>query len=293
MKSRHLTGKMVPMLAIAGVIGGAAFGQSVELWRATGFNGPESVAQDAATGVIYVANMGPDLMAHDGDGYIAILGRDGTITTDKWLIGLDAPKGMDIVGGTLFTADIDTIVEIDIASASIRNRYKVEGAKLLNDVTAAPDGRVFVSDTFANTIYVLDGGVVSLFLTDPMLMGINGLTVIDGALIGANLGDISEGFDKIKPSMVVRVDLATKALSAFGADGPVGILDGIEPDGKGGVIVTDYMAGKVLSLLPGATATEIATLSLGAADLEVSLADGMILVPITPENTVVALSLTK
>ena len=132
--------------------------------------------QDAATGVIYVANMGTDPMAHDRDGYIAILGRDGTITTDKWLTGLDAPKGMDIVGGTLYTADLDTIVEIDIASASIRNRYKVEGAKLLNDVVAAPDGRVFVSDTFANTIYVLDGGVVSPFLTDPMPMGINGLT---------------------------------------------------------------------------------------------------------------------
>ena len=293
MKLRYLTGTMVSLLAITGMLGGAAFGQSVELWRTTGFNGPESVAQDAATGVIYVANMGTDPMAKDGDGYITVLGRDGTITTEKWLAGLDAPKGMDIVGGTLYTADIDTILEIDIASASVRNRYKVDGAVLLNDVIAAPDGRLFVSDTFANTIYVLDGGVVSLFLTDPMLMGINGLTMIDGALIAANFGDFSEGFDKVKPSIVVKVDLATKALSAFGAEGPVGIMDGIEPDGKGGVIITDYMAGKVLSLMPGASATEIATLSLGAADLEVSLADGMILVPITPENTVVALSLSK
>ena len=45
MKLRHLTGKLVPILAIAGLLGSAAFGQSVELWQATGFNGPESVAK--------------------------------------------------------------------------------------------------------------------------------------------------------------------------------------------------------------------------------------------------------
>lgn len=282
----------------AGVAGlllvGAAHAQTAtEVWRTTGFSSPESVEWDAAAGLFYVSNMGADPMAKDGDGYIATMGADGAIRTDKWVTGLDAPKGMAIQGGKIFTADIDQLVEVDIASGQITNRYPAAGAVLLNDVIAAPDGRVFVSDTFGNTIYVLEGGVVSPFLTDPMLMGINGLTLIDGALIGANLGDTSEGFDKIKPGMVVRVDLATKALSAFGAAGPVGVLDGIEPDGKGGVIVTDYIAGKVLSLLPGAAATEIATLSLGAADLEVNLADGMILVPITPENTVVALSLKK
>ena len=290
--------KVIVRTVGAGVAGlllaGAVQAQTAtEIWRTTGFSAPESVEWDAGAGLFYVTNMGADPMAKDGDGYIGTLGADGVIKTDKWVTGLDAPKGMAIQGGKLFTADIDQLVEIDIASGQVTNRYPAAGAVLLNDIIAAPDGRVFVSDTFGNSVWVLEGGAMAIFAQDPMLMGANGLTLDGNALIVANLGDVSQGFDKIKPGMVVSVDLTTKAITAYGSADPSGVLDGVEPDGAGGVLITDNMGGRLLQQAPGGAAVQVGTLEPGAADLEFVADQGLVVVPLTPSNTIIGLSWGK
>lgn len=259
-------------------------------WTLDGFTGPESVARDPATGTLYVSNFGKEPMNKDGDGFISIISPQGAVTNLTWVGGLDAPKGMDIVGTRLFVADIDQLIEIDTASGQITNRYTADGAKFLNDVAAGPDGKIYISDTFDSAVYVLDGGKISLLARDPLLAGANGLLVHEGKLLVADLGDISGGFANIKPGAVVQIDLGTKAISPYGAEGPVGVLDGIELDGKGGVLLTDNPGGTVLSLQPGGTAEVLATVGAGAADLEVDPANGLILVPVTPANRIVALT---
>ncbi len=290
--------KVIVRTVGAGVAGlllaGAVQAQTAtEIWRTTGFSAPESVEWDAGAGLFYVTNMGADPMAKDGDGYIGTLGADGVIGTEKWVTGLDAPKGMAIQGGKLFTADIDQLVEIDIASGQVTNRYPAAGAVLLNDVIAAPDGRVFVSDTFGNSVWVLEGGAMAIFAQDPMLMGANGLTLDGNALIVANLGDVSQGFDKIKPGMVVSLDLTSKAITAYGSADPSGVLDGVEPDGAGGVLITDNMGGRLLQQAPGGGAVQVGTLEPGAADLEFVADQGLVVVPLTPSNTIIGLSWGK
>lgn len=278
----------IPLLALAAL---PAFAEPAELWRIEGLAGPESVARDPQSGMIFVSLMGQDPMAKDGDGAIAVIRADGTVAEGAWLTGLDAPKGMDATGGHLFAADIDRLVEIDIASAKVVASHPVEGAVMLNDVVALPDGRVFVSDTMTNTVHLLQDGAVTPFASGPMLTGVNGLAYVGDSLVAADLGDLSGGFENIKPGLVVRIDLATKAMSAFGAEGPVGILDGVEGDGAGGLYLTDYMQGKVLHLDPGGTPAEVAKLATGAADLEFLPEAGLILVPVTPLGSVVALKL--
>jgi hypothetical protein len=144
-------------------------------------------------------------MAADGDGYVSTIGADGAEIAEKWVAGLNAPRGLAVVAGKLYTSDLTALVEIDIATAAVTNRFPAPGSVLLNDVTAAPDGRIFVSDTFGNSVWVLEGGAMSIFAQDPALMGANGLTVIGNALVVANLGDASQGFDKIKPGWVVSI----------------------------------------------------------------------------------------
>jgi len=273
------------VLACAGI----AHAETTEVWRLGGFVGPESVGRDPATGRIYVSNFGKDPMSKDGDGYISIITPDGKVEKLDWVTGLDGPKGIDFAGGKLFAADIDQLVEIDTTTGAVTNRYTVAGAQLLNDVAAGPDGRIYVSDTGAAAVYVLENGLLSLLAQDPLLTGANGLLVEGGTLIVADLGDISGGFENIKPGPVVQIDLASKAISAYGAEGPVGVLDGVEADGKGGLFLTDYMAGTVLQLQAGGTPTTIATVGQGAADLEVDPTSGLILVPVTPANEIVAL----
>lgn len=276
---------MLPALALPGTA------HAQEVWRTTGFAMPESVEWDGAAGVAYVSNMGADPMAADGDGYISTMGADGAVIAEKWATGLNAPKGMAAVNGKLYTADLTELVEVDTATGAVLNRYPAQGAVFLNDVTAAPDGRIFVSDTFANAIWVFENGAMSLFLQDPALMGANGLTVMGDKLVVANLGDVSQGFDKLKPGWVVAVDLASKAISPFGSADPSGALDGVEPDGAGGVLFTDNMGGRLMRQAPGGAAEVAATLEPGAADMDVIPEQGLVLVPITPAGTVVGVKI--
>ncbi len=276
------------------VLTGPALAEVTEVWRLSqGLISPESVEWDAAAGLAYVSNMGTDPMAADGDGYISTIGADGKMIAEKWATGLNAPKGMAAVGGKLYTADLTDLVEIDTATGAVTNRFPAQGAVFLNDVTAAPDGRLFISDTFASSVWVFDGSAMSLFVQDPALMGANGLTVIGNALVVANLGDISQGFEKITPGWVVQIDLESKAITPYGSADPSGVLDGVEPDGAGGILFTDNMGGRLMRQAPGGAAEVAGTLEPGAADMDFVPDQGLILVPLTPGNTVVGLKMTN
>ncbi|MFB0908073.1 MAG: gluconolaconase, partial [Spirosomataceae bacterium] len=99
---------------------------------------PESVLYDAANDFYYVScinGVPPD--AKDGDGYIAKMDANGKIITDKWATGMNAPKGMALVGNTLYVADISKIVMIDVATGKISGEKEIEEAAFLNDMDAA------------------------------------------------------------------------------------------------------------------------------------------------------------
>ena len=59
---------------------------------------------------------------------------------------LNAPKGMAIVGDTLWVADIDAVRGFNRKSGALVANIAVPGAKFLNDVTAGPDG-LYITDT--------------------------------------------------------------------------------------------------------------------------------------------------
>ena len=266
MRNAHrLTIAAALTLALSGPAGAAGL---KEVWRLGGFDLPKSVTWDATRQVYYVSNLGTSPTAKDGNGFISRVKADGTLNILKWITGLNAPKGTEIAGNKLYVSDIDRLVEIDILQGKIVNAYLADGAKFLNDVTVAPDGRVFVADTFANKIYVLENSKMKVWLSDPALNGPNGLTIIGSDLIVASLGDVSKGFDKLEPTNIKKVDLTTKAISDFGTGTGFGNLDGIEPDGKGGVTVTDNPGGRLLDVMPGGEPTEVGKLAPGAADFE-------------------------
>ena len=178
-------------------------------------------------------------------------------------------------------------MEIEISSGKVLNKYPAAGAMFLNDVAVAADGRVFVADTFTSTIYVLAAGKMDVFVKDAKLRGPNGLVILGGNLLVAELGDVSQGFDKMTPGNVKQINLATKAISDFGPP-LVGNLDGIELDGQGGVTVTDNPGGKLLDIRATGTPTVIGTLKAGAADHEWVASLGLYVVPQMQDNALVA-----
>ncbi len=135
------------------------------LWNLTGdFNAPESAYHDPGSNAVFVSSINGQILEKDGNGYISRLTPDGKVVNAKWATGLNAPKGMRSVRGTLWVSDIDEVVGIDIASGKISSRVKVEGSQFLNDLATAPDGAIYVSDSALSRIYVIRDGKSAVFV---------------------------------------------------------------------------------------------------------------------------------
>jgi DNA-binding beta-propeller fold protein YncE len=145
------------------------------VWRVEGLAEPESVALGPDGRTLYVANVGGEGDARDGNGFISRVSTGGKVLERQWVTGLDAPKGAIVAGGKLYVSDIDRLVEIDIAARRVTARHPVPGASFLNDVAVAPDGTVLVSDSGAGRIFALRDGRVGVWSADPQLRSVNGL----------------------------------------------------------------------------------------------------------------------
>jgi sugar lactone lactonase YvrE len=278
---------LLSTIALALFSPGAVAAEPQQVWEATGFKQPESALYDRTAGAIYVSNVNGDPMKKDGNGFIAKLTPDGQVTTLEWAKGLDAPTGLAMANGRLYAADVDQIVEIDPATAEITNRYEAAGAKFLNDLAADAEGRVYASDMVANSIWVLDNGELSLFVQDDVLENPNGLLVEGGRILVGSWGKMAPDFSTEVPGHMQQVDIATKKISALGDPAPAGNLDGVEPDGKGGYLVTDWMSGGLFRFAANGKGTKLLPLKPGSADLGVG-PDGLVVIPMMMDGTVVA-----
>lgn len=151
----------------------------------------ESVLFDDATGTIYVSNIeGQDPLGKDGKGSIGIISKEGKIVNPAWVSGLNAPKGMAISNGKLYVTDIDEFVEIDIATAKVSNKWKVEGAQFLNDV-AAHNGTVYFTDMTTGKVHAYADGAISTISKGNE--SINGIAVAtDGTIYGLDASGLKK-----------------------------------------------------------------------------------------------------
>ena len=118
-----------------------------------GLQTPESVLWDPQQDVYFISNVNGQPLAADNNGYISRVNPDTMQVEAKWVEGgvkpgvtLNAPKGMAIVGETLYVADITTVRKFDRKSGAPQGEIKIPGSTFLNDV--ASDGiAVYVSDS--------------------------------------------------------------------------------------------------------------------------------------------------
>jgi hypothetical protein len=258
-----------------------------EAWRATGFVMPESASYDPGTNALYVSNINSPDMSPNGQGYITQLGLDGTVMKEKFAEGLNAPKGTFVAGTTLYVAGVEEVVEIDLSSGQVTTRHAVPGATFVNDLAVAEDGTIYATETMQGAIYTIANGTATQFVADPALAGANGILIDGGRLLIATLGDISGGFQNLKPSNIKAVDIATKAITDFGSAEPIGTLDGIEPV-QGGVLVTDNGGGRLVKVAEDGTATEIGQTGAGSADFEFVADQNLVVIPLLNSSEVVA-----
>lgn len=272
----------------------SAYAQDItleQLWETGGLNNPESVVYDGKSGAIYISNVNGQGGDKDGNGYISRLSLDGKVLDQEWIKGLNAPKGLAISGGKLYTADIDTLVEIDIATSAITNRYQVADAKFLNDVAAAPNGDIYVSDMTMNRIHLLHDGKFSIWLESPDLLNPNGLLVQGKSLIVGAWGVMTDGFNTKVPGHLLKISLRNKNIKNIGDGSPVGNLDGVEPYQDNGYLVTDWMVGKLLHIDKAGKTIVLLTLKPGSADLAHVQNQHLVLIPMMQDNKLIAYKL--
>jgi WD40 repeat protein len=132
------------------------------LLEGVGFDTPESVLYDPEADVYLVANIHGNPSAKDGNGFISRISPEGDVIALKWIDGaaesvtpftLNAPKGMALTGDRLFVADIDVVRVFDRETGAPLDEIPVAGARFLNDVAAAEDGTVYVTDSGTGVVH--------------------------------------------------------------------------------------------------------------------------------------------
>ncbi|CAM1347005.1 SMP-30/gluconolactonase/LRE family protein [Tenacibaculum insulae] len=257
-------------------------------WETTGFENPESVVLDETNNTLYVSNVNGAPTDKDGNGYISKVSLEGKITTQKWITGFDAPKGLVIFKNKLYVTDIDKIVEIDIPTGRIVKSYKADGATFLNDITVDEKGTVFASNTFGfSGIYKLpatENRKAELWLKDEKLNMPNGLTISKNKLMAAGWGvDLnSETFATKVSGKLLSVDLKTKAIETITA--PIGNLDGLSQTIHG-YLLSDWFAGKLLYYAnKSKTTTKVIDLPKGSADTYFDKNTKSVFIPLMLDN---------
>ncbi len=246
--------------------------------KITGLKTPESVLQ-AKDGRIFVSEI--NVFGKDGDGQISMIDTHGNVTV--FATGLDDPKGLAMIGQTLYVADKNKIISI---APDGNSRVFVAAEqfdyppKFLNDLEADLAGNLYVSDSGdilgqggGSAIYKISpAGHVSLLLSDKQnaaLKAANGLLVDDTG----NFLLVVDFASGILYSLNTQSRQLTDIAEGFGGG------DGIVHHSSGTMYVSDWKNGKVFAV---DTKGDVKLLKAGyqaAADIAITKDERFLLVP--------------
>ena len=245
-----------------------------KVWQSDSIPVPESVLFSAQENILYVSQIDGDGTAKDGKGAIGKLATNGKTIDLNWVSGLNAPKGIDVFGDKMYVADITDVVVIDKKKGKVIKRIAVPGSKFLNDVTIDSKGRVFVSETRLNKIFLVENDVPSVYMEE--ITSANGLKAVGDklyVLAGTELWEIdaNKEIDKIS--------------SGFEKVG-----DGLEPVGNGDFIASCW-AGLIYYVKPNGNFEKLLDTQadkMNTADIGYDAKNKIIFVPTFLKNSVVA-----
>jgi hypothetical protein len=285
--------RTVQMIALVLIVATGALAQNpprssvpepIALWTLSAdVNAPESAYYDATSNAIFVSSINGDVLAKDGNGYISRLAADGKVVNAKWATGLNAPKGLRSVGGTLWVTDIDEVVGIEIASgtayASDSQTFRIYAVK---------DGKASMFVEIAEPIETPNGVLVDGNRLIVGTMGTQGARGAQGAQ-GAPGAPGAQGAPT--GGRLIAFDLKTKAKTDITPQ-PIGGIDGIESDGRGGFLVTDVFGMRLLHVSASGTTRTLLQFTAAGADFGYIASRQVAVIPFLFGNSVAAYDLS-
>jgi hypothetical protein len=211
-----------------------------------GFSSPESVV--VVGGDVFVSNLGVKLepTVKDGDGFISRLDRQGNIKTQKWADKLDGPKGMIVVDGVLYVADIDRVLGFRVRDGKqvFALDMAAAGSVFLNGFARYDNRRLLLSATDISKVFVIDLPKKSFgelaFDTPPK--GPNGMKKAGSRLMVVEWGTDSQPNGNIKTYRLEseQARLQAKLEKAYDLT-PSGYFDGIVDLGANRWLISNWV----------------------------------------------------
>jgi gluconolactonase len=256
-----------------------AQGAALSTQKISGLKMPESVVQ-ATDGRVFVSEING--FGVDGDGQISVIEAGQVKLFAK---GLDDPKGLAIIGQSLYVADNKRILKLALSGPKQGQAEVFAAASafpvtplFLNDLEADLAGNLYVSDSGdlkgkGGAVYQINAqGQVRLLINgqqDSRILAPNGLLMDD-------TGDVLMVVD-FASGILYSYNLATKQLLDI-ADG-FGGGDGVVHHANGSMFVSDWKNGKVFRLDMNGEVTALAATYQSAADIALTKDEKILMVP--------------
>lgn len=249
---------------------------------------PENAYWDAVSKTWFISSLGGEKITieEDGYGWITRLDENGKVISNRWVEGLDAPTGMASYKNLFYAADRGVLVEIDIEKGKIIRKIELPNSEFVNDVAAASNGDIYVSDTFTNTIYKLPKDKeIEIFVKNEVLEYPNGLWVDGKELIVATWGPMTNRstFETSRKGTLMRVNLKSKTIKPVGKGLPIANFDGVVKYGKY-YYATDWTGGRLLKINKKGNVEEVISGFAQFADLGIDKNKGIIMIPEMSKN---------
>lgn len=250
-----------------------------------GFSGPEAVRYDPDQDIYFVGNFNGSGSALDDNGFISRLSPDGEIEQLRFIAGgtkgvvLHAPRGMTIVGDTLWAVDVDAVRGFDRRTGAplATIDFRSADAGFLNDVAPGPDGALYITDTGKNVVYRAANGAFTVALEEQRLGGPNGITW-DATRQRFILVPYMEG------DAIFSWEPGSRSIESIGtSDG--GKFDGVEVLAGGRILVASQ-ADSSLHLFAGGRGSAIIRTTGAPADIAVDTRRNRVAVPYISLNRV-------
>ena len=263
-----------------------------------GFLTPESVLHDPAQDIYFVSNINGSPTAKDNNGFLSRVRPDGAVENLKFIEGsrnnvtLHAPKGLALLGDTLWVTDIDMVRAFNARTGAPVDSVSLggtTGAVFLNDIAVATTGALYITDTgirFDDVGNIVHPGPDRIFRIRPDSHAVTVAVRSDslGRPNGITLDSMGKRF--VVVSFGGRGVLSWKP----GDRAPrvvfkaAGELDGVEI--VGGKIIVSSWADSSVSRMDSAGPTKLVTGVPSPADIGYDARRNRLLVPVFSGNRV-------
>ncbi|MEX5214104.1 MAG: hypothetical protein NW703_08055 [Nitrospiraceae bacterium] len=253
--------------------------------------GPYSFVVDPDTKEYFISSINGDEDARDNNGFITKVDESGKVVALKFIEGgrdgvtLHAPRGLAIVGQTLYVADLDQVRGFDKSTGKLLLTFPLGSgslpqagySSLLMDIAYDGKDLLYVSDRTGQSIFRIDvphQHQVSTLVRDPQLGGPAGLAVHPKGdrlvVVSWDKGNIVE----------VRLDgTITELISNGFFSSRFGNLSGVDFDRWGSMYISDFTRGKIWRMASNRKLQVIAEYLPSPADIAIDRTNHVILVP--------------